>query len=300
MTTPPPRRRTRADLCPGVLRPWPADDGALVRLRVPGGRLAPATLSALADVAARYGDGRVHLTSRANLQLRGLPATDGRLDEAVVAQIAATGLLPSATHELVRNIVVSPLTGLAGGRADLRPVTDRLDAGLRADPVLAQLPGRFLFVLDDGRGDVVDRECDLGLVALDPSTAQMRVGSVWSDVAPLAAAAERLLGLARSFVDARGSGPGAPWHVRELDHDLVPAHPADPRLPSPAKPADPADSANPADSAAPGAVGGSPARVEVVAVPDGVLTPGDLARVTAPDVAELVLTPWRGVVVVRA
>lgn len=32
-------RRARGDLCPGALRPWPADDRMLVRLRMVGGHL---------------------------------------------------------------------------------------------------------------------------------------------------------------------------------------------------------------------------------------------------------------------
>ena len=45
-------------------------------------------------------------------QLGGLPATDGLLSEDLVSAIEATGLLPSRTHDLVRNIMVSPLSGL--------------------------------------------------------------------------------------------------------------------------------------------------------------------------------------------
>ena len=33
--------RTRGDLCPGALRPWPADDGLLIRLRLIGGAVFP-------------------------------------------------------------------------------------------------------------------------------------------------------------------------------------------------------------------------------------------------------------------
>src|SRR5690606_1864423 len=64
--------RTRRDLCPGLLRPWIADDGALVRVRVPGGQLSALALQGLLDVATTYGDGTVHLTSRANLQVRAI------------------------------------------------------------------------------------------------------------------------------------------------------------------------------------------------------------------------------------
>lgn len=210
--------RTRADLCPGVLRPWQAADGALVRLRIPGGHLVRTTLASLLSVAETYGDGRVHLTARANLQLRALPtASGGDLLPEVVSAIRLTGLLPHPAHELVRNILVSPLTGLVGGRADLRPVTSELDGRMCATPSLASLPGRFLVVLDDGRGDLAGRSCDLGLVALSDSEVQLRIGSFhWGPAVPIAEAAARLTGLARAFQQVRGRGDDAAWHVDEL------------------------------------------------------------------------------------
>lgn len=272
--------RTRGDLCPGVLRPWPAEDGALVRLRLPGGQTSRAQLASLVAVAEAHGDGRVHLTARANLQLRALPGGDC-LPAEVVEAITATGLLPHPAHELVRNVMVSPLTGLHGGRADLRPVVAALDVGLVAHPSLARLPGRFLFVLDDGRGDLVDRTLDLGCVAVSASEVQLRLGSHhWGPVVPLAEAGPRLVGLARAFVQLRGDGPQAPWHVDELP---VPpeGRPRDPRteVASPPPPY--------------GDLGGG---LHHVAVPDGVLDRGALAEL--PD-ADVVVTPWRSLVTSR-
>lgn len=273
--------RSRPDLCPGVFRPWSADDGALVRLRLVGGRLPPRSLKALADVALEYGDGDLHLTRRANLQLRGLPMHSGGLAPEVVQAIEATGLLPSRTHELVRNIMVSPQTGLSGGRADLRPVATELDDRLCADPRLADLPGRFLFVLDDGRGDLVDRSSDLGLVALDSSTGQLRVGSSgWGPVLALTAAARALTDLALCFLDVRGDGPEAPWHVDELAQPLAEALPREnaTRVTCPALPFGPV-------------AGG-----EHVAAPRGVVDRALAGLLAEPD-RELVVTPWHGVLV---
>ncbi len=279
--------RSRRDLCPGVLRPWPADDGALVRVRLVGGRVAPDALAGLAAVAAAYGDGRLHLTGRANLQLRALPWGDpasatasGALPEEVVAAIEATGLLPSRSHELGRNVMVSPFSGLAGGRTDLRPVADELDRHLRSDPPLADLPGRFLHVLDDGRGDLLERPGDLGLVALDDRTAQLRVGGSWGPVVGLDEAPQRLADLAHRFLAARSEGPTAPWHVEELDAPLVEPGDRDPRVPAPGARA---------------AYGRQPGG-DHVAVPDGVLDRDLLDRLVAPG-RELVVTPWHGVVV---
>ena len=270
--------RTRHDMCPGVLRPWIAEDGALVRLRLVGGRLPVEALGGLLEVAAAYGDGDVNLTKRANLQLRSMPQQDGALPQHVVDALAATGLLPSPSHELVRNIMVSPASGLSEGRVDLRPVAEELDLRICADPTLAGLPGRFLFVLDDGRGDLVDRSCDLGLAAMDGHTAQVRIGSAgWGPVVTLDEAALVLVSLGRLFLRVRGEGPTAAWHVDELD-DL--AEVRDRRVPAPTGPL---------------AFGAGPAGTHIE-VPGGRLTP-QLAEPLLPSRRDLVVTPWYGVLV---
>ena len=100
--------RAGADACPGVFAPHDAADGALARIRLPGGVIGAAALRVVADCAQDLGDGRVHLTSRGNLQLRGLSRSG-----ALAARLADAGLLPSATHERVRNVLASPLAGIA-------------------------------------------------------------------------------------------------------------------------------------------------------------------------------------------
>lgn len=262
------------------MRPWPAADGLLVRLRLIGGHVRSAQLEAVAAAAERYGDGHVHVTSRANLQVRGLPGVDGHLDPAALAALDATGLLPTRTHELVRNVMVSPQTGLAGGRADLRPVGRELDALLCSDPRPARLPGRFLFALDDGRGDLRDRPCDLGLVALDGETAQLRVGPAWGPVVGLRDAARTLAALAVRFLDLRGDRPSAPWHVAELGHPLADEAPPDPRLPPAAPPL---------------SFGDVPGGRHVEVPPSGLVAVA-VAELTA-GTDHVVVTPWRGVLV---
>jgi hypothetical protein len=276
--------RDRTDRCPGIYRPWPAEDGALVRLRLAGGRLPSQALVDLVAVAEQYGDARVRLTARANLQLRAMPLDGDRLPVEVVAAIEATGLLPSRTHELVRNIMASPQSGLAGGRANLRPVVEELDRLLCRDVRMSELPGRFLFVLDDGRGDLVDRSLDLGAVAISPFAAQLRVGSGrWGAIVPLAQVPAALVELAHRFLDVRGQGPSAAWHVDELDTPLTRPCARYSRTEVQQPPLD---------------VGDVPGGHHHVP-PDGVVD-----RALAERVAELadhvVVTPWRGLLVPSA
>jgi precorrin-3B synthase len=275
-----PSPRTRYDRCPGALRPWQAADGLLVRLRLIGGRVTSASLRALLDAAEEYGDGRVRVTVRANLQVRAFPGRAGTLLPEALAAIEGTGLLPTRSHELVRNIMCSPQTGLAGGRANLRPVAAELDSRLCTEQRLSGLPGRFLFVLDDGRGDLIAHSCDLGLAALGGDEAQLRVGDSWGPVVPTGDAPARLAALAGEFLLLRGSGPAAPWHVAELPAPLFPAVHPDSRLPV---------------GAGPLPYGPVPGGRHV-AVPESGLDRAAVAGLTA-EVQEVIVTPWRGVLV---
>ncbi|MGW0662390.1 precorrin-3B synthase [Streptodolium elevatio] len=210
----PGRVRQRADACPGTVDAAPADDGLVARVRLPGGRISPAQLTELAAVAAALGTGSVDLTARANVQVRGLSADGvGELGR----RLARAGLLPSPTHDRVRNIVASPFAGRApGALVDGDELVTSLDAALCTDPELASLSGRFQFAVDDGTLPVATARHDVALVAVAPGVVALRVAGVDTglygtsphEAVTLATAA------ARAFV--RASEASGAWHVREL------------------------------------------------------------------------------------
>ena len=202
--------RERADLCPGALNVHEAADGGLLRVRLPGGTVTGAQWGALAAAAADLGDGRLELTSRGNLQIRALPSgAETELAELLVA----VGLLPSATHERVRNIVASPLSGIDGRGIDGTDVTGlaaALDHGLCARPRLAQLPGRFLFAVDDGRGDVARLGADVTLIAGGGRTLVGPLDVASGDAVTVA------LALAEAFLTERVAQGSKAWRIDEL------------------------------------------------------------------------------------
>lgn len=58
--------------CPGAWRPMATGDGLLVRVRPPLGQLSRQQVVALCEAAETFGSGLIELTSRANIQLRGV------------------------------------------------------------------------------------------------------------------------------------------------------------------------------------------------------------------------------------
>ena len=237
-----PAGRGAVDRCPGALRLAEAADGYLARVRLPGGFVTGEQLRAVAGLATELGDGRVELTSRGNVQLRALAADAA---EPLTAALTRAGLLPSLDHDRVRNVLASPLAGLDGrgsGR-DLAAIVAALDAGLCARPRLTELSGRFLFAIDDGRGDVAGLGADVvalvgpdgavvnGLAVdgpvLDPGAAVISGLAVDETVAasttPRSTAAVAsagvvavMLGLAEAFLDERAATGSAAWRIADL------------------------------------------------------------------------------------
>jgi precorrin-3B synthase len=272
-----PRARD-SDACPGALQVHQAADGALVRVRLPGGMITAAQLSTLSGVATEFGSGTLELTARGNVQLRGIADVT-----AVAEAIADAGLLPSPTHERARNIVASPLSGRAGGRADVRAWVGELDAAICAEPTLAQLGGRFWFSLDDGRADVSGLGADVGVHVLgDDGVALVLAGRDAGVRLAVGDVAESLVGIAARFLEMRGKA----WRVNELADiaALLPGVELGARFP-------------PVTKAPVGWIGQHDGRVALgAAVPLGVL-PARVAEYLAAMDAPLVVTPWRSVLV---
>jgi precorrin-3B synthase len=166
-------------------------------------------LRGLARVAAEHGDGGIELTSRANVQLRGLADPPE-----AAADLRAAGLLPSPAHERVRNILASPCAGRRSpGVLDVTSVVRALDAALCARPALAELPGRFLFAVDDGSGDVAAAGADVTLRALGPETlALVLAGEDTGRRLSPHAAVRAAIEVAEGFCERRGGA----WRIAEL------------------------------------------------------------------------------------
>ena len=315
--TGPATNHAAADRCPGVLRLAEAADGYLARIRLPGGLIGAGAMRALARLASELGDGRMELTSRGNVQLRGLAAdAAGPLTD----QLSQAGQLPSLSHDRVRNVLASPLAGLDGG-PDLTAIVQALDTALCARPRLAELPGRFLFAVDDGRGDVAGLGADVlarvradgavvnGLAVRGAATGHPVAGhaghAVVEDVVTV------MLACAEAFLDARAAQGGTAWRIADLADGPARVRAAVAARLGLAAAAQPM-AGSPAPAVSDG-TGGTGALAAPTARPVGVVGPGGtavvllapLGRLTAAQLAWLVdrvrgrparITPWRSVV----
>ncbi len=209
-----PERRVMSDRCPGVLALHEAADGRLARIRVPGGRLGAEQLRSLAQAAA-IGNGLVDLTSRANVQIRGLPA--GSAAE-LASGLEQGGLLRSVAHDRARNVIASPVAGRhPRALAATDAVVAAIDDGLCAESALADLPGRFLFAVDDGSGLALEHLADVTLVARDAGTYALAIGGrLTATPVPAARAGAVAIGTATAFLAQRGHACELAWHIAEL------------------------------------------------------------------------------------
>lgn len=193
--------------CPGALQPMPSGDGLIVRIKPFGGALMPDQARGLADLAGCLGNGHIDLTRRANLQIRGLAATDlPQFHE----RLRELELIDSDVEtEATRNLMVGPLAGLDEATVDVRPLARAISERLVGDPRLRLLSPKFGLLVDGGgplsiageRADVALLACDENTVALGIDSAE---GTRWLGVAPIESAPAVAMAAIHGFLDAAG------------------------------------------------------------------------------------------------
>ncbi len=133
--------------CPSARRPMRVKDGLLIRLKISCGILSAAAMRGIARASRNYGNGQIDLTARANLQIRGV--REDQLPRLIEA-LEVFGLIDAnVAAERVRNILVSPLSGL-DGRGDAQTAAKALETSLAQNIDLYALPAKFGFLIDDG------------------------------------------------------------------------------------------------------------------------------------------------------
>lgn len=256
--------------CPGALQPMMSGDGLLVRLRPRLGRLTGTQVKALCDAALAHGNGIIDLTSRANIQVRGVQPADY---EALLAELSAAALIDDTVVDETRaNIIVSPLWQ-AGD--DTEAIANGLRARLGALP---ELPAKFGFAIDaSGSPSLLAASADVrvergvsGRLIVRPDGATFGACTARDD------AVDRIIDLCNWFVATDGGVSG-----RMARHTAAPP------------PCDPAQSEQPAAASAP-LVPGPSALGPVYGAPFGSVEAGDLwALVRDSGAVALRMTPWR-------
>lgn len=244
--------------CPGAWRPMLSGDGLVVRVRPRGGRLA--STQTLAQAALRHGNGWIDLTSRANIQIRGVTENS---HPALLEDLAAMGLLDDPVTEARRNITHSPF-------AETLALAEAITA-----QDLPVLPDKFGFLLDTGKarwladtpGDIrIERGHNGLILRADGAATGMPVTEA---DAPQAAA-----DLARWFLASGGAPHGRGRMAAHIARTPLPATLSGDAPPAPAMPR-PAPGMRPEGA--------------LVALEFGQMRAETLAEITAP----VRVTPWR-------
>jgi precorrin-3B synthase len=189
--------------CPSALRPMLSGDGLVVRLRPHGGRLSAEQAAGIAELAQRCGNGLIDLTSRGNLQIRGLREDS---HETLVAGLDRLGLVDDdETMEAQRNIIVAPFWSEGDDTQSLAIELERALAGRALG-----LPEKFGFTVDGGAGRVLTQaSADIRIEGgADGSLVVRADGAATGCVVSKAAAIDTALLLAEWFVTSGGIREG--------------------------------------------------------------------------------------------
>ncbi|NYT74016.1 cobalamin biosynthesis protein CobG [Halomonas sp. QX-2] len=185
--------------CPGAWRPMATGDGWLVRVRPLLGELSREQVLALCDAAETFGSGLIELTSRANLQLRGVTDESWPPLMAFLVEHQLVSADPEAERQ--PQLMLAP----AWQKGDDTHTIARLLQTRGSE--LATMPGKVGIAIDAGKAPVlgdsaadfrIERSREGGLLVRADGYAQ---GTAVNDTE---AAVEQLIRLTHWFVDSGG------------------------------------------------------------------------------------------------
>ena len=210
--------------CPGAYRPMLSGDGLIVRIRPRLGRLTAQQTLGLCAIAQAEGNRIIDLTSRANLQIRGIK--EARHD-AVLSNLHALGLLDDTPEcEARRNIVVTPLW-----QPD--DLSNRLHDALCARlNELPDLPAKMGIAIDAGPAPILSQtSADFRFERTADGALMLRLdGLSRGRLIDEATAIDALCEMAQWFVDTESGARRMAGHVamHAPDADWMSALPAAP------------------------------------------------------------------------
>jgi sulfite reductase (ferredoxin) len=167
-------RFERGEISPEVFRRYrlargvygQRQEGAqMLRVKIPQGVLSSAQLRTLGDVAARWGHGYGHVTTRQNIQYHFVPMPEV---EGALRVLDTTGLTTrEACGNTVRNVTADPLAGVRDhGTFDVTPYGEAITRFFLRQGWANSLPRKFKIALGYAPGDTALTAIhDVGLVA---------------------------------------------------------------------------------------------------------------------------------------
>ena len=150
----------------GLFYVAPAQDAFMCRLRIPGGVISAYQLRGVAAIADDLAGGYADITTRANLQLREIPAANA---PEMLLRLAEIGLTSrGAGADNLRNVTGSPTAGIDPQELlDTRPDTRALHHFILYHRELYGLPRKFNIAFDGGgRVAVLEDTNDIALAAV--------------------------------------------------------------------------------------------------------------------------------------
>jgi len=150
----------------GLFHVAPAQDSYMCRLRLPGGILNAHQLRGIAKIAEECGGGYADATTRANLQIREIPASRG---PDVVTGLEDLGIQARGSGaDNIRNITGSPTAGIDPHELiDTRPYTKAMHYYILHNREMYGLPRKFNIAFDGGGAvSTLEDTNDIGFTAI--------------------------------------------------------------------------------------------------------------------------------------